>query len=323
LNILEKDLEAGLDIFADCLLRPVFPLDRLDLVQMKTISEIRSQEDNLLSLGRTVLDKTMFRTHPYRLPVLGTEKTVKKITPDDLFSLHRKVVVPDNTHLAVFGNIDRKKIIDLVEKKFSDFPAKTFQTPMIEQEKGAAEVRRGSMVLDKKQTVVLLGFNGPSIKHRDRWGLTILTEILSGLGSRLFQRIRSSMGLAYYVGSFMMSGIEQGSYIFYCGTIPDKAKVARDALLEEIRKIKENGVTEEEMKLARENMIGKKMLDRQRLSNLAAEVVIDELFGLGVDYHRKFNSLVEAVAGEEVCRVANRYFTEDDYAEVFVGGKVV
>jgi predicted Zn-dependent peptidase len=77
------------------------------------------------------------------------------------------------------------------------------------------------------------------------------------------------------------------------------------------------------MKLARENLIGKRMLDRQRLSSLASEVVIDELLGLGVDFHRDFNARVEAVTQKEVQRVANQYFTEDDYAQVFVGGKVV
>jgi zinc protease len=323
LNILKIHLEVGLDIFADCLINPTFPQDKLSLVRQKTISDIRSQEDNLLSLGRTVLDKTLFRTHPYRLPILGVEETVKKITAEDLASLHREMVVPSNTYLAVFGDIDQKRITGLIEKKFSEFSPKNFNPPTIEPEQGAPRKRSNCLTLDKKQTVVLLGFNGPCISHPDRWGLTVLTEILSGLGSRLFQRIRSAMGLAYYVGSFMMSGIDQGSYNFYCGTVPEKAKVARDALLEEIRKIKETGVTKEEMKLARENLIGKKMLDRQRISSQAAEVVMDELFGLGVDYHREFNSHVKAVTQDDVRRVANLYFTEDDYAEVFVGGKVI
>lgn len=323
LNILKKDIEVGLDIFADCLINPTFPQDKLALLRQKTISDIRSQEDNLLSLGRTVLDKTLFRTHPYRLPILGVEETVKKITAENLASLHREMVVPSNTYLAVFGDIDHMRIISLIEKKFSGLIANNFDPPTVEQETGAPGKRSNSLILDKKQTVVLLGFNGPSVNHPDRWGLTVLTEILSGLGSRLFQRIRSAMGLAYYVGSFMMSGIDQGSYNFYCGTVPEKAKVARDALFEEIRKIKEGGVTQEEMNLARENLIGKKMLDRQRISSQAAEVVMDELLGLGVDYHREFNSLVTAVTQDDVRRVANKYFTEDDYAEVFVGGKVV
>jgi len=323
LNILKKDLEMGLDIFTDCLLHPVFPQEKLTMVQQKTISEIRSQEDNLLSLGRTVLDRILFRTHPYRLPILGTEETVKRITSEDLQSLHSQIVDPTNTYLAVFGDIDQNKIVAQIEEKFSDFPSRSFQPPVIEQEKGIPGVRSDSMALDKKQTVVLLGFNGPNFKHPDRWVLAVLTEILSGLGSRLFQRIRSTMGLAYYVGSSMMSGIEHGSYFFYCGTIPEKAKVARDALLEEIRKIKEVGVTTEEMKLARENLIGKRMLDRQRLSSLASEVVIDELLGLGVDFHRDFNARIKAVTQKEVQRVANQYFTEDNYAQVFVGGEVV
>jgi zinc protease len=257
------------------------------------------------------------------MPLLGTEETVKKISPKTLSSLHRKIVVPSNTYIAAFGDIDHKKTIDLINRKFSYFPTKSFQPPTIVQEKGVPGVRGDSLSLDKKQTVVLMGFNGPNIKNPDRWALTVLTEILSGLGSRLFQRIRSTMGLAYYVGSFLMSGIEQGSYTFYCGTIPEKAKVARDALLEEIRKIKEDGVTKKEMELARGNLIGKKMLERQRLSNLAIEVVMDELFGLGIDYHQEFNSYVTEVTRKEVQRVANHYFTEEDYAEVFVGGKVV
>jgi predicted Zn-dependent peptidase len=130
------------------------------------------------------------------------------------------------------------------------------------------------------------------------------------------------MGLAYYVGSVLMSGLEMGSYTFYCGTVPEKAGIARDALLDEIQKLKKDGVTKEEMRLARENLIGKKMLDRQRPSSLASEVVMNELLGLGTDYHEEFNSRVNAVTQEDILGIANRYFTEDDYAEVFLGGKV-
>ncbi len=323
LNLMKKDLETGLDIFADCILNPIFPEEKLAMVQQNTLSEIRSQEDNLLSLGQIALNRILFRTHPYRMPVLGTQETVKKITSRDLCSLHRKSVVPDNTYLAVFGDIDPQKIAGLIEKKFSDFRPNSFQAINIEPEKRESGVRRDGLTLDKKQTVILLGFRGPSLKNQDRWGLSVLTEILSGLGSRLFQRIRSAMGLAYYVGSFMTLGIELGSYTFYCGTVPEKAKVARDALLEEIRKIKEIGVTEEEMKLARENLIGKKMLERQSLLSQAAEVSMNELFGLGINFYQEFNSRVRAVTREEVREIANRYFTEESYAEVFVGGKVV
>lgn len=323
LSLMKKDLETGLDIFADCLLNPVFSEEKLAMVQENTLSEIRSLEDDLLSLGRIMLDRALFRSHPYRMSLLGTEETVPKITSEDLRSLHQKVVVPSNTTLAVFGDIDPQKIVGLIEKKFSDFHPTIFDFPVIEQEKDEPGVRRDRLVLDKKQTVVLLGFKGPSITSPDRWGLAVLTEILSGLGSRLFLRIRSAMGLAYYVGSFMTLGVELGSYTFYCGTVPEKARVARDALLEEIRKIKEDGVSEEEMKLARENLIGKKMLDRQRLLSQAMEVSMSELYGLGIDFYEKFNSCVNAVTQEEVRRVANSYFIEESYAEVFVGGKVV
>ncbi len=96
-------------------------------------------------------------------------------------SLHREMVVPSNTFMCVFGDIDQKKIIDLIEKKLSGISQNNFNPPTIDPEQGAPGNRSNSLILDKKQTVILLGFNGPSISHPDRWGLAVLTEILSGL----------------------------------------------------------------------------------------------------------------------------------------------
>jgi zinc protease len=148
---------------------------------------------------------------------------------------------------------------------------------------------------------------------KDRYPLELIDEASSDLGSRFFIRIREQMGLAYYVGASQMQGLVPGLFAFYLGTDPQKIEPVKTALLEEIRKLASEGLTQEEVTRAKKKLIGQHQIAMQSNDSFGYQCALDELYGLGFDYYKKLEQDVEAVSMDEIKRVAAKYFRDQPY----------
>jgi zinc protease len=148
---------------------------------------------------------------------------------------------------------------------------------------------------------------------KDRHALELIDEASSDLGSRFFVRIRENMGLAYYVGASQMQGLVPGLFAFYLGTDPQKIEPVKTALLDEIRKLASDGLTEEELTRAKRKLIGQHQIAMQSNDAFGYQVALDELYGLGFDYYKKVDQETNAVTLDEIKRVAAKYFRDQPY----------
>ena len=163
---------------------------------------------------------------------------------------------------------------------------------------------------DKAQGVLMVGYRAADMFSKDRYALELIDEASSDLGSRFFIRIREQMGLAYYVGSTQMHGLVPGMFAFYLGTDPQKLAPVKTALLDEIRKLATEGLSEVELARAKKKLIGQQQIANQSNDSLGYMTALDELYGLGFDHYQKLEREIEAVTLAEVKRVAQRYFQE-------------
>jgi zinc protease len=168
-------------------------------------------------------------------------------------------------------------------------------------------VKRVVETRDKKQAVLVIGFNGTTLLAEDRYALELLQEACSDLGSRLFLRIRDQLGLAYYVGAQNFMGLTPGYFAFYTGTHPDKAEQVEKELLKEAELLRTEGLTTEELSRAKAKIIGQKKIARQDLGNFAMQTALDELYGLGYANTDAEDAKYEAVTLEQVKAVATKY----------------
>src|SRR6185503_13504319 len=152
-----------------------------------------------------------------------------------------------------------------------------------------------------------MGFPGGTLAHPDHYALELLQEACSDLGSRLFLAIRERLGLAYYVGAQNFSGLLPGYFAFYVGTDPAKAGLVEEELFRQAAELRDEGLTEAELKRAKAKVIGQKKIARQDLGASAAAVALDELYGLGYQHSDKEDALYEAVTLHEIQRVARQY----------------
>jgi zinc protease len=310
-EVMSDDLSLGLNLVADVLLNPSFPKPPLDREREVQLAGIKAQKDQLLRSAGLAMRRALFGDRGYGLDVLGSEESVGRLSVAELRVIHKRLAVPANCVLAIFGDVQPAKIKASVEKAFAKW--RSGPKPELDGEPLAPlrEVRRVSETRDKKQAVLVVGFPGASIHDSDRYALELLREACSDLGSRLFLRIRESLGLAYYVGAQNFIGLAPGYVSFYAGTEPAKAKQVEQELLREAELLRAEGLTAEELNRAKAKTVGQRKIARQDLGNHAMSTALDELYGLGYAHGDAEDALYEAVTLDQIKAVAQKYLTAD------------
>ncbi len=314
-----QHLKFGLKMLSEILFEPAFPTNELELTRRKILADIKDDEDELFPVARKLLMKALYLQHPYRQPITGDKETVAALGRDTLLEVHRRLYVPGNMVLAIFGQVNPEETKRLLEETFGTYPGVSYPRLSVPQEEPISSVRERQAALEKKQTLLLLGYRGTSIDSPDRYPLQALTYILSGMGSRIFDNLREQKGLAYYAGAFMFIGLEPGAYVFYAGTTADKAELAKQELLLEVERLRKEMVTSEELDMAKENIIGSRRIERQQNLRFADEAAQAELFGLGYEEIYQFEDKVRQITRKDILSIAQKYFAPGGYAAVTVG----
>ncbi len=306
-EVLSSDFETGLDLVADVLLHPSFPAEAFARERQIQLANIRAQRDELLPSANRLMRRGLFGERGYGLDSNGTESSVQSLALADLPAFHRRLIVPNNCVLAVFGDVQADDVRAAVEKKFAAWPRGDDALQELPASPPPAEVKRCVETRDKRQAVMVIGFAGTTFFAGDRYALELLQETCSDLGSRLFMRIREKLGLAYYVGAQHMPGLVPGYFSFYAGTEPEKAEQVEKELLAEAEALRRDGLTEEELKRAKAKIIGQKKIARQDLGHVATSSALDELYGLGYAYSDTEDAKYEAVSLEHARAAAQKY----------------
>jgi zinc protease len=173
----------------------------------------------------------------------------------------------------------------------------------------------------KKQSHIVIGFQGTTYTSRDRFPMTVLNNILSGQGGRLFIGLRDRLSLAYSVSSMNQEGIEPGYFTVYIGTDPSKEKTAVKEILNELRKICTKRVTKDELDRSKQYLVGTYELDLQRLAALANSYTFYELYGLGLDEIENYPKEILKVTADDVLATARKYIDVDAYTMAVVAPK--
>lgn len=313
-EVLRDDFNTGLSLVADVLLHPTFPKAALEREREVQLANVLAQKDNLLKSAGVAMRRALFGEAGYGLDLLGTADSLAALQVADVRAYHRKLVVPGNCVLAIFGDVQPAEVKAAVEKAFASWPGRAAapsDTIVPNQPPELRDVKRVINTRDKKQAVLVIGYQGTTLREPDRYALELLQEACSDLGSRLFLRIREQLGLAYYVGAQHSPGLTRGYFAFYVGTMPDKVEVVERELLHEADLLRADGLTEAELSRAKAKILGQRKIARQDLGGLAMTAALDELYGLGFRHSEIEDASYEAVTLDQVKAVARKYLTPD------------
>ena len=313
LHVTKPDLKLGVDILSDVLLNATMPEKAVAREKEIQLAGIQQEEEQPTTVARNILREALFHHHPYALRSNGSVDSVQRLTQKDLLSFRDRYVVAKNGVVSVFGDVKAAEVKALLEQMLGAMKPGTLALADAPPPVPLSKVENVETKKEKSQGVIMVGYRGVDVFSKDRHALELIDEASSDLGSRFFIRIREQMGLAYYVGASQFQGLVPGLFAFYLGTDPQKIEPVKTALLDEIRKMASDGLTNEELARAKKKLIGQQQIANQSNDTFGYQSALDELYGLGFDYYKKLEPEVEAVTPDDIKRAAAKYFREQPY----------
>lgn len=302
-----------LPLINDLIRYPTFPDEDVQRIRGIILSTIRSQMDQPSYLAFRLFRSELFHEHPYGMDPLGTESSVQALTSDDLMNYFQGFAVPGNLVIAVVGDVDAAEVKKEMEDMFRDWVAEPYQPEPVQLEPPPREVRETTQCKDVNQANIVIGFQGTRITSPDRYSLEVLSSALSGMSGRLFTNLRGEQSLAYSVYAFSDGAIDPGTFGVYIGSAPDKEAMARESILSELKKVREEPISNEELARAQRVLIGDYEIKLQHYQTQATQYAMDELYGLGFRSSEQYASKIQAVTVDEVEAAAQKYIRPEAF----------
>ncbi len=314
-QFLSRFFDRGLNLFADVLWNPAFDDGEIEKARREILNEIKNQEDDLARIAFKNFYRTLYGSHPYGMDILGTKSSIQRIKRKDILKYYNRFFSPDNLVIVVVGDFELSDKIDLLKTKFASIPKKKTKSPSIKKVKPLNEIKKSTKsVKGKEQVHILLGFLGTTVMNEDQYPLQVLDAILSGQGGRLFVKLRDEQSLAYDLRALNVMGIDPGYFALYIASSPEKEEQVLQGLIGEVRRILQEGVTEDEVERAKRYIVGNYEISLQSNSSLASNIALNEIYNLGYDFYKKYPEKINNVTVEMVNEIARRYLNLERYA---------
>ncbi|MBE5801305.1 MAG: insulinase family protein [Clostridiales bacterium] len=317
-KVIDEDLQLAVDILADLALRPTFDEKELNKERGVIVEEIAMVEDTPEDLVHELLASAQF-TGSLSRPILGPASLIRSYTRDDLLAYWRKHYVPRNMVLSIAGNYDWEQFVALAKKYFDVFP-----NPDGEEAPRQVQLFRNERLARKKETEQLhmcLGFPGVEADHDDLYALAVFNNAIGGgMSSRLFQRIREELGMAYSVYTYTGSYQGVGVFNIYAGTTPENGETVLREIQEQLRIFLKESISEKEFLSAKAQLRGGYVLGLESSSGRMQSIGRGMLLNGRMRTPEETLAKIDAVTPEKVMEVARRVLSNAPCA-AFVGSK--
>ena len=308
-KLLAEKIPLAMDLLADVILNSVFNLDEMEKERRVILQEILMIEDDPEELVHDLFSRRFWQGHPLGMPIQGTLETVGGISRDSLTAFVEEHFCGCNLLVCAAGNLEHADIVDLVAANFGRLspghgavakvpPLATRSLEFIER--------------DLEQVHFCLGTCSLSQNHPDRFASYLLNTILGGsMSCRLFQKIREEHGLAYSIYSYLNCHSDAGAMVIYSATGNDNAAMVISLILQELRKLSIEPVSERELTSAREQLKGNLLLSFESTESRMMRLAKNEIY-LG-----RYPSLMEIIAEfdrigrDDLLRLSGELFRDD------------
>jgi zinc protease len=319
---LAEDLDLVLDVLADELRQPVFPVEHVERMRGLRMTAIAERENDTRQMASLAFREVMYGDHPLGRDLLGSRQSNAAIDRDAMVEFYETFYRPQGMVVVVVGAISPEEAVAKVTAAFGDWtgdrPVRAALRPLPGLDGGRE--RRVSMP-DKSQTDIIMGW--PAMRRLDpdfdaaRLGNTVLGVF--GMMGRLGENVRERQGMAYYAYSRLRADREPGTWAAIAGVAPENVERAIQAMLMEIRRLRDEPVLEDELQDSKRYLTGSLPLQLETNDGVAGILVDMEWFGLGLDYLQRYPGIIEAVTVEDVQAAASRYLDPEQYVLAVAG----
>jgi len=323
LTVLKKNLAPALDLFQEVLLSPAFTPAEMQRKVSQIKAGLESEKDEPMVVAARAFARKLYGPFPYGHPVRGTPEGLSAINRKDLVDFHRTYYRPNNAILSLVGDLTPDEARQWVAKVLGAWAAAAL--PPLKLPPIPPLKERQVVVLDKdlSQANIILGNLAIARANPDFYPFQVMNYILGGGGfsSRLLDDIRVNRGLAYSVASSFSPGLEPGPFNVSLETKNATAGEAITQVVEEIKRIRSQPVTPEELKDAKSYLIGSFPRKMDSMSKRAGLMAYVEAYGLGLDYPWRYPELIQHLTPADIQKVAEKYLHPETYLLVVVGKK--
>jgi predicted Zn-dependent peptidase len=320
-KLAKEQMEVAFDVVSDMLIKPGFQPEEIDKERGVIMEEYNMYQDTPMYQIGWDFEKLMFGTYqPMGWDQVGTKELINSVTHEQFVSYHNQLYQPNNTVIAVSGNIEHQQVLNLVNKYFQ-FPdgKKTREWAKFEGYNSKQKV----IMQEKKteQAHLVIGFPGYHSTHKHFYAQKMLAIILGGnMSSRMFLNIREAKGLCYYIHTSTDDYHDCGTISTGAGVAVTKVEEAVTSIIEQYKIVKEErNITKEELQKAKNYVNGKLVISLEDSEKVAHMLGKREILDEGVRTIDEIKEMINAVTVTEVHRVANDLFIEEELRLAFIG----
>ncbi|MCD6163676.1 MAG: insulinase family protein [candidate division Zixibacteria bacterium] len=313
---IDEYAEKGLDILHEIVTEPAFSPTELSKTKNRVMGIMGMESGSTYKVCRNLYYSKLFENHPLSNKVLGGRRNLMSITSEDLAQYHQKYYAPDNLILTVVSNINPRNVMDWVKIRFGNMTAsdgENINLPDAVKAKGIVEIKEP---MDKEQIYIYIGNIVPGLKSDSVPALKLTLEILS---TRLKLNLREKQGLAYSVGAGGRFLENFGWYTCAIGTGYKNFTVAKNGILAEIEKLKNEPVEQAELDKARNSLWGSMLMRNMSCINQAYYMAYYEFVNVGYDHDDGCRKRLDKINIDDVQQAAKAYLDAENYVLAYVG----
>ena len=313
-TIPSKDFDLALEMHSDMLLHPLIPRKELEKERKVVIEEIMKDANSPNTMVYDNLINMLYTNHPYKRKVIGKADIISKIQREEIMDYYNTHYNPSNMVTVIVGDVDPASAIEKVKY---DFNAE-YKKPLKQnypKEKILTSQAKNIAYADTQSGYMLIGFRGTDVDDKDSYALDVLSTILGdGRSSVFYQKIKEQKQLAYSIGAVNSGFKDDGIFYISANFIPDKCKKLEDTIFEEIKNIQKNGVTQEQLNLAKNIIERDTYYARESISNIANEIGYTFVTTDDIKYYENYIDNIKKVTADDVKSAANKYLGKEKSA---------
>jgi predicted Zn-dependent peptidase len=319
-RVLDEHLPQAADVVADLMFRPELRAKDLNLERKVVLEEISMVDDTPDDLVFELHNEALWGAHPYGYSILGTRDTVSALSVRDLRDLHERAYHPEHIVVAVSGNVDHDALLETLDQT-GWMAVPRGDVPLVATAKPNATAPH-TVHVERDTTQTHVVFGASTIAHGDprRYAMSLVSMLLGGgMSSRLFQRVREELGLAYSVFTYQSFHADAGAHGVYVGTAPATAQAATDAIRSELRVLADQGISDDELAAGKSQLKGQITLSLESVSSRMYRAAAVELYNEPYKPLDQLLAEIDRIDNETVAAICRDFYAPELHTVLSLG----
>ncbi len=314
ITIPSKYFDEALELHADMLLNPLLPRKELEMERKVVLEEISKDENSPNSVVYDNLVSMLYSTHPYKRKVIGTKDIIGTIPRDDIMDFYNRWYYPSNMVTVIVGDVNTDEVLAKIKQNFNKEAVKAPKVSYTKEKPLTSQARK-TAYLPAQSGYMLIGFRGVPLSDKDSYALDVLATILGdGRSSVFYQNIKDKKQLAFSISASNAGFRDDGIFYIQASFTPEKLNKLEASIFEELENIQKNGVTAEQVQLAKNIIERDTYYQRESISNIAQEIGYVMTTTNDIKIYDDYVANIKKVTPAEVKHAAEKYLGKNKSA---------